>query len=399
MGDYRNTLIHGRVEVEVKGQNTERFFNISSKRSLLIEQVDSYRFITSPNDFKKMKDVARKTGVRLKIIGRHGLPFFLYRNRKRKLLGIGVVIFFFGLYLSSFFIWDISYEGNRRFTDEMLDGYLETIPIYYGIKKMDISCEALEAGIRNTFSEITWVSAEIRGTRLMIRIKENDVLMNPVEDLEQPCDLIAKSDGIINELIVRKGVPQIKVGDTIEEGTLLVDGTIPIYDDSESLVNSHEVHADAEVFAQTIHCFQKEIPLSRIEKVRTGHMRKGRHVNILGNSFYFMMPLKKDQLWEIVKEEKQLHFLDDFYLPIHYGELSAYEYKKYERYYTQGEAEEIGERYMQEYIEKLSEKGIQILGSDGKIEFNESEWTYTGTITLIENIAIEDRPIGIDEEN
>lgn len=122
-------------------------------------------------------------------------------------------------------------------------------------------------------------------------------------------------------------------------------------------------------------------------------------MSILGNTFYFMFPLKNDQLWEIVKEEKQFHFFDNFYLPIHYGGLSAYEYKKYERYYTQGEAEKIGERSMQEYIEKLSEKGIQILGSDGKIEFNESEWTYTGTITVIENIAIEDRPIGIDEEN
>ena len=399
MGDCRNKLIYGRVEVEIIGQNMERFLNISSNRSLLIEQVESHRFMTSPSDFKRMKDVARKTGVHLRIIGRHGLPFFLYRNRMRKLLQIGVVIFLFGLYLSSFFIWDISYEGNRRFTDEMLDGYLESIPIYHGIKKMDISCDALEAGIRNEFSEITWVSAEIRGTRLVIRIKENDVLMNPIEDLEDPCDLIAKSDGIIKKLIVRKGIPQIKVGDVIKKGTLLVDGTIPIHDDSGSLINSHEVHADAEVFAQTIHCFQKEIPLSIIEKTRTGHLRKGGYVSILGNTFFFMLPLKNGQLWEIVKEEKQFHFFDDFYLPIHYGGLSAYEYKKYERYYTQGEAEKIGERSMQEYIEKLSEKGIQILGSDGKIEFNESEWTYTGTITVIENIAIEDRPIGIDEEN
>ena len=136
MGDCRNKLIYGRVEVEIKGRNMERFLNISSNRSLLIEQVESNRFMTSPSDFKRMKDVARKTGVHLRIIGRHGLPFFLYRNRMRKLLQIGVVIFLFGLYLSSFFIWDISYEGNRRFTDEMLDGYLETIPIYHGIKKI-----------------------------------------------------------------------------------------------------------------------------------------------------------------------------------------------------------------------------------------------------------------------
>ena len=78
--------------------------------------------------------------------------------------------------------------------------------------------------------------------------------------------------------------------------------------------------------------------------------------------------------------------------------LSAYEYVPYESTYTEEEVLSVCQMNLQEYLEKLSEKGIQILGSDGKIEFNESEWTYTGTITVIENIAIEDRPIGIDEE-
>ena len=53
MGDCRNKLIYGRVEVEIIGQNMERFLNISSNRSLLIEQVESNRFMTSPSDFKE----------------------------------------------------------------------------------------------------------------------------------------------------------------------------------------------------------------------------------------------------------------------------------------------------------------------------------------------------------
>ena len=112
MGDYRRYLLEGRVKVEVKGHNIERFLNISSKRGLLIEQLSQTHFLTSPKDFKKMKDVARKTDVHLRIKGRRGLPFFLYRNRKRKLLGIGVGTFFLVLYLSSFFIWDISFESG-----------------------------------------------------------------------------------------------------------------------------------------------------------------------------------------------------------------------------------------------------------------------------------------------
>jgi len=399
VGDCRRYLIEGRVKVEMTGHNKERFLNISSKRELLIEQVDQTHFLTSPKDFKKMKDVARKTGVRLRVRGRQGLPFFLYRNRKRKLLGIGAGVFLMLLYFSSFFIWDISYEGNRRFTDDMLFRYLETVPVYYGMRKANISCEELEAGIRNAFAEITWVSAEIKGTRLIIRIRENEVMMEPEVPDEAPCDLVAERGGTIKEIIVRKGISNVKIGDVVEKGTLLVDGTIPIYDDSEILVNSHEIHADADIYAETVHSFKKKIPLSRTEKVRTRFVRKGGYIRILENPFYLILPSGGEHLWEIVMEQNQVHLLEDFYLPIYYGGICAYEYDEYERYYTQEEVEAIGKEYLQEYEEKLSEKGIQILGSDGKIEFNESGWTFTGTMTVIENIAAEDRLTGKDEEN
>ena len=94
----KNRWIEGRVKIEIDGANMERFFNISSKRNLLIEQVNQKSFFTTPKDLKEMKPVARKTGVHLKIKGRQGLPFFLYRNRMRKLLGTGAIVFLFLLF-------------------------------------------------------------------------------------------------------------------------------------------------------------------------------------------------------------------------------------------------------------------------------------------------------------
>ena len=42
---------------------------------------------------------------------------------------------------------------------------------------------------------------------------------------------------------------------------------------------------------------------------------------------------------------------------------------------------------MEEYMEKLQEKGIQNLANDGKIEKGESGWKIQGTVTVIEDIA------------
>ena len=89
----------------------------------------------------------------------------------------------------------------------------------------------------------------------------------------------------------------------------------------------------------------------------------------------------------------------DFCLPIYFGKINAYEYVEYERFYTEKEVKKIGEYYLTEYKEKLSEKGVQILGNDGKIEVNESGGIVTETLTVMENIAVEAQTSGKYEEN
>lgn len=390
-------FLQGGVKVVIYGIARERFFNIAAQRELMLWEVkeedkengEIVTFWTTSADFKKMKPIAKKAGVRLRIKDRFGLPFFLHRNRKRKLLACGLGSFFLLLYILSFFIWDISFEGNQRFTDEMLLHYMETIPVVCGMKKMKISCEAIESGIRNRFTEITWVSAEIKGTRLVVRVKENEALLTPVVDDDMPCDLAAEKSGKIVRMVVRSGFSQVKAGEDVEAGTLLVDGTVPIFDDSGTIVNSHEVHADAEIYAETIHGFQKTLPWTEIIRSKTGTVRNGFFFKIFDRTFYLMMPDPGDSLWEYMTEQEQIHILENFYLPLYWGRLYAYEYVPYEKTYTEEEMKCICDGYLQEYMEKLMEKGIQILGSDGKIEKGASGWQIQGTLKVIEDIAKE----------
>jgi len=382
----------GGVKVEISGMDRERFLNIAARRDLKIAEVaenedKNVTFWTTCKDFKKMKPAAKKAGVRLFIRGKYGLPFFIHKNRKRKLLAAGILSFFLLLYGFSFFIWDISFEGNLRFTDEMLLHYMETLPVSCGMKKSVISCEALEESIRNQFTEITWVSAEIKGTRLIVRVKENEAILAPEVPDTSPCDLAAVKSGTITRCVVRSGFCQVKAGDEVNAGDLLVDGTIPIYDDSETLVNSHEIHADADIYAETVHTIRHTIPLTHTVKARTGRRRPGVFFKVFDRTFYFLMPAAGETDWEYVTEQGQLKIFEDFYLPAWYGAITAYEYVPYEETYTREEVSAIGGRYVEEYMEKLSEKGIQILGNDGKIEKGESGWKATGTVTVIENIA------------
>lgn len=391
--------INGTVTIQIQGLHKERFLNICAQRELSIEEIqknedDSMIFVTTPGIWKQMKPIARKTGIKMRLIQRKGFPFVLHRNRKRKLLVCGTCFFFLLLYHLSFYIWDISVEGNKRFTDEMMFNYMKGIFIENGMRKSRISCEQLEAGIRDHFPDITWVSAEMKGTRLIIRIRENETMNEYQINESNPCDLHAAKSGTITDIVIRSGICRIKEGEFVEKGDLLIDGTIPIIDDAGTEIDRHEVHADGEIYANTMHTLAWKYPMTEIKKSRSGRYRKGVYLEVFGHLFCFMTPKEwflydKDSRWEYITKQKQLCMLNDFYLPVYIGGITAFEYDTYEHVYTYEDIDLKANDELKEYMEKLLEKGVQILGCDGKIEQSESGWQFTGTMTVNENIAME----------
>ena len=267
-----------------------------------------------------------------------------------------------------------------------------------GMRKSQIFCADLENRIRNAFPEISWVSAELTGTRLTIHLRENDGILKAETEPETPCELTAGTDGTVTRIIVRNGKARVKVGDTVKAGDVLVSGELPLYDDSETLVKTNKVHADAEVYARTVKTVTWKIPDTEEIRARTGKRRRGIFFKLLDLEFCFLMPdLKKENTWELFMEEFQLKLSKNFYLPVYGGILTAEEYVPYEKVLTEAEISESADRYLNEYLQNFTEKGIQILGSDVRIERSESHWTIHGTLTVVEDIAKES-PIPEDQE-
>ena len=416
------------MKVRIEGRGIERFFNIAAQRGIMIEKIETKEipaaehdrydnrvekneleneerkqgktvcFQTSPKDFKRLKSIARKTNVLLRITEKHGFPFLLILGRRRSLWVGGLAAFFLLICLSSFYVWDISFEGNHRFTDETLLHFMATVPVQCGMRKSRISCTELEKRIRNAFPEISWVSAELTGTRLTIHLRENNRILQARLEPESPCELTAGTDGTVTRIIVRNGKARVKVGDTVKAGDVLVSGELPLYDDFEALVKINKVHADAEVYAKTTRTVEWKCPETKEIRARTGKRRRGIFFKFLDLEFCFLTPgLKKENTWELFMEEFQLKLSKNFYLPVYGGILTAEEYVPYEKVLTEAEISESADRYLNEYLQNFTEKGIQILGSDVRIERSESHWTIHGTLTVMEDIAKES-PIPEDQE-
>ena len=102
----RGGLFWGRVTAEALGEEPERFFNLLSRREIPVYDIReedapsaaesgkngklrAVLFTAAPEDMKRMKPIARKAGVRLRIKKKSGIAFFLFRMRRRKLLAAG----------------------------------------------------------------------------------------------------------------------------------------------------------------------------------------------------------------------------------------------------------------------------------------------------------------------
>lgn len=394
---YRN----GYLLVRLQGFSPERFLNLCMANQIEIWELQNregfYQFYMTVDGYRRIRPLVKKAQVRLKILGRFGLPFFLYRNRRRNLYGAGIAAFFVILFVMSQFIWNITLEGNYRFTDDSLLHYLDSQEIRYGVRKSRIDCDALEEAIRSQYPEIIWVSARVSGTRLMIRVKENEVMAAIPRKDEEPRDLIADQDGVITAMVVRRGKAQVAVGDMVERGQVLVSGTIPIYNDAQELVSCRYVRADADIRAQTSCTYREEVPHLTARRVDTGRRRHGLRLRLFSYSLTLLPPARGGLPWEFVQESRQAVVLGDFFLPLWIDHIVGNEYGLYEHFLTTGELETIKTQINDAKIQNFEQKGVQIIENNVKILDKSSAWVIQGEFVVETSIGIGQNIIKTEE--
>ncbi len=382
----------GYVRIRIVGYSIERFLNLCCANRLEIwnlkSKKDGSHGCISVKDFRKLRPLARKAGVRVRIEGRVGYPFVLYRNRRRKGLVLGFAGFFVLLYVLSLFVWNISFEGNYHFTRDTLLGYLEETGIRYGMPKSQISCEALEEGIRSQFPEITWVSASVSGTRLLVKIKENEALSAIPERDDAPCDVVAGKAGVITKMVVRQGKAQVSVGQTVEQGQLLVASALQVMNDSGEVVRTAYVHADGDIYATTRYQYQERVPKIRTVDVEKGKTRLGAAVKIGPYQWQFLMPDWGEESWKYISESHQLCLLEDFFLPVYVTRIRGEAVTSYDRPYTEAELQQLSEQLQENYLKNLLEKGVHIIENSVKIQENGFFYIIEGTVTAREQIGV-----------
>lgn len=113
-------------------------------------------------DFKKLKDVARKTKCKITINSKCGMPFIMNRYRKRKIFGIFLISIICLIFAQSRFVWNIQVEGINRISEEEIIEELKKAGLDTGTPKSKINTKEIINQIRYDRNDIAWMNIDLK---------------------------------------------------------------------------------------------------------------------------------------------------------------------------------------------------------------------------------------------
>ncbi len=238
----------GYVSFSAHGGFCERFVNLCTLNRIPLwnmkRQSDTLFADTTVRGYKSIRQSAHRSGVKLKIVKKHGLPFFMEHNRRRRGILIGLAACVLVVAALSRFVWSISVEGNHKLSKEQILTVFAENGVKIGALKKGISPEDASYNATRSLPELLWASVNIKGSHIEIVVKERTDA--PEFPDTTPCNIVASEDGKIISVQANIGDVQVQAGDLVLKGDLLISGVTKNLDGSENL-KSARGNVEAEV--------------------------------------------------------------------------------------------------------------------------------------------------------
>lgn len=378
--------ILGYVNIKVEGFFIERFINICiSKKILLWNMKREKSTILYANigiqDYKKLKNIAKKTKTRINIQSKKGMPFLLHRYRKRKIFVGLLAIIFIALFMMSKFIWNIEIKGNTRISKTEIMEELNKNGLKIGTYKRKLNANSVINKVRLDRGDIAWIGIDIEGTNAIVEIKETSEAPEIIDENEY-CNIVSNKEGMITKINVQNGTAVVKEGDIVKEGDTLVLGYL-----EGKYTGIRYVHAKADIEAKIWYSKKEKVFLKQQIQVPTGATEQKYTLNINNFKINFYKTLSKFENYDTINENKKLMLFSNFYLPIELIKKTNCEYKYEEKIYTEEELTQITQEKIEKELEKEIVQTENIINKQTNIYPNEDYIEVEVIYEVLENIG------------
>jgi len=381
--------ILGYLTIEIEGYFIERFINICNNQKIFLWNLSKInssimKLNIGIKDFRKIKQIAKKTKCRIKIKKKNGIPFFLNRYKKRKIFLIFFSLIIISIIVLSNFIWNIEIIGNENIKVEEIEELLQRNGFGIGKTKIGLNTKEIINQIRLERDDIAWMGIETNGTNAVVEIVEADLKPEIIKE-DEYCNIVATKDGIIVKVSAQNGTPVVKEGDLVTKGSVLIQGWL-----EGKYTGIRYVNANGQVQAKVWYSQTVKVPFKQTKKVKTGEEESKYSVKINNFQINLSKKLSKFEKYDTIEKNKKLRLFSDFYLPIEINKVTYQEYKNQEFTYTLEDAKKIAIQEAKKSLEnQIKDKKI----SDEKINVKQSKTDVEVEVIyeVLENIGTKEK--------
>ena len=383
--------LRGYVIIIVEGFFIEKFINICARRRIHLwdVRIQRERRVTarvSISGFRLIRPVARKTGCRVRLLKKRGLPFVFSKYRRRKAFFAGAVLFFVLINVLASFVWSIEITGNEKLDTVFLENALAANGIKTGALKYRIDTRRAVDRMMLEIDRLSWISINIKGTKVKVQVREREDIPEIVPR-HIPCDIIARKDGIIRQVIAKEGIEAVAEGDTVKKGQVLISGRVPVKGEEQYRL----VHAMGTVRARTWYEDEAPVIFTRTETLRTGRVIRDHSLVLFSKELDLVR--RKVGFSEYVTDEvrKKLTIGDDLVFPFEWVTVNYYEVATMEAHISEEDARETAAREAYEKALGRVPEEAEIVKENVYFTEQDGKLTARAVLECIENIGIPSR--------
>lgn len=241
-------LLRGYIAFSITGSYPERFINICNANGISVWGIETHDGIVYCNtlavNYRFIKKLSRRGNVKVRVVKKIGVPFFVNKNKDRVGIPIGVVCFLVIFKILSMFVWCFDVRCTENLSEFQIRQGLQDIGVYEGVFNNIDSLKDLQTKAMIEFGDISWLSINIDGSRGEVNISEG--VKKELETEKPPCNIIADCDAQILRVDAYRGVAAVVSGDAVVKGDLLISGVVQNEQGKVKLA-----HSDGVVWART----------------------------------------------------------------------------------------------------------------------------------------------------
>ena len=377
-------LLRGYVELEASGAFPERLLNLCAQNRLQFWRLcwideTGFTFRVALKDRGRLDELARRSMCELTEKSRRGAAVVAEGIvRRRWGFVAGMALCFLAVSFFSRFLLVIEVTGNETTPTAVILSQLRRAGVRPGAYGPAIREKAANDALRG-LPELSYLAINIYGTRAEVVVHEAEKKPELLEETV-PADVVAKADGVIEDIHTESGRALFQDGDIVAKGEVLITGGLELKGPEYGTADLGQlvVHAAGTVTARTWRTLEETIPVTVKAKEYTGEERTVWSIKILGYDLDFFQnsSISGGRYDKITRTEQLAPFGRPLPLWVSSTTLRGYELADRE-IDREGAQEQLTEALLARLDELMEAGGGQVLRTDFALREEDGRLTVT----------------------